>query len=97
MDLLNLCLTWTYFQNNVKHYKQLHGIAMGSPVSVVIAEIVMQTVEEQALANNTRTIPLSLHYVDDTFTAVHSLKVAPLDFHTSLHLHPPLLKACSVL
>ena len=70
MDLLNLCLTWTYFQNNVKHYKQLHGTAMGSPVSVVIAEIFMQTVEEQALANNTRTIPLSLHYADDTFTAV---------------------------
>ena len=70
MDLLNLCLTWTYFQNNVKNYKQLHSTAMGSPVSVVVAEIVMQNVEEQALANNTRTIPFSLHYVDDTFTAV---------------------------
>ena len=70
MDLLNLRLTWTYFQNNVKNYKKLHSTAMGSPVSVVVAEIVMQNVEEQALANNTRTIPLSLHYVDDTFTAV---------------------------
>ena len=69
MDLLNLCFTWTYFQNNVKHYKQLHGTA-GSPVSVVVAEIVMQNVEEQAPPNNTRTIPLSLHYVDDAFTAV---------------------------
>ena len=122
IDLLNLCLTWTYFQNKVKHYKQLHGTAMGSPVSVFVAEIVMQNVEEQALANNTRTIPLSLHYVDDTFTAVrgpikmffslnlsptlhlhfqeiqlHSLKVATLDFYTSLHPHPPLLKAFSVL
>ena len=35
MDLLNLCLTSTYFQYNGKHYKQLHGTAMGSPVSVV--------------------------------------------------------------
>ena len=25
MDLLNLCLTSTYFQYNVKHYKQLHS------------------------------------------------------------------------
>ena len=41
MDLLNLCLTSTYFQYNGKHYKQLHGTAMGSPVSVVVAEIVM--------------------------------------------------------
>jgi len=42
MDLLNLCLTSTYFQYNGKHYEQLHGTAMGSPVSVVVAEIVMQ-------------------------------------------------------
>ena len=39
MDLLNLCLTSTYFQYNGKLYKQLHGTAMGSPVSVVVAEI----------------------------------------------------------
>ena len=38
MDLLNLCLTSTYFQYNGKHYKQLHGTAMGSPVSFVVAE-----------------------------------------------------------
>jgi len=44
MDLLHLCLTSTYFQYNGKHYKQLHGTAMGSPVSVVVAEIVMQNI-----------------------------------------------------
>ena len=58
MDLLNLCLTSTYFQYNGKHHKQLHGTAMGSPVSVVVAEIVMQNIEEQALTTYTRTIPL---------------------------------------
>jgi len=42
IDLLFLCLTSTYFQYNGKHYKQLHGTAMGSPVSVVVAEIVTQ-------------------------------------------------------
>ena len=49
MDLLNFCLTSTYFQYNGKHYKQLHSTAMGSPVSVVVAEIVMQNIEESAL------------------------------------------------
>jgi len=49
-DLMNHCLTSTYFQYSGKHYKQLHGTAMGSPVSVVVAEIVMQHVEERALA-----------------------------------------------
>ena len=43
LDSLNLCLTSTY---HGKHYKQLHGIAMGSPVSVVVVEIVMQNIEE---------------------------------------------------
>ena len=52
MDLLNLCLTSTYFQYNGKHYKQLHGTAMGSPVSVVVAEIVMQHVEEHDLTQS---------------------------------------------
>ncbi|CAH3146865.1 unnamed protein product [Pocillopora meandrina] len=51
MDLLNLCLASTYFQYNGKRYKQLHGTAMGSPVSVVVAEIVMQNIEERALAD----------------------------------------------
>ena len=83
MDLLNLCLTSTYFQYNGRHYKQLHGTAMGSPVSVVVAEIVMQHVEESALATCRQTIPLWLRYVDDTFTAVHKGEID--DFHDHLN------------
>ena len=42
IDLLNLCLTSTYFQYHDKHYKHkliimLHGTAVGSQVSVVVA------------------------------------------------------------
>ena len=44
---------------------------MGSPVSLVVAEIVMQNIEKQALASYKRTIILWLRYVDDTFTALH--------------------------
>ena len=47
MDLLNLCLTSTYFLVQ-RQTLQLH--AMGSSVSVVEAEIVMQNIEEQVLA-----------------------------------------------
>ena len=71
MDLLNLCLISTYFQYNGKHYKQLHGTDMGSPVSVVVAEIVIQHMEEGALLACRQTMPLWLRYVDDTFTTVH--------------------------
>ena len=79
MDLLNLCLTSTYFQCNGKHYKQLHRTAKGSPVSAFGAEIVMQNIEEQPLATYTRTVPLWLRYVDGTFTAVHKDGID--DFH----------------
>ena len=57
MDLLHLCLTSTYFQYNSKHYKQLHVAAMGSRVSVVVAEIVMQNIEEQAQATYSEIHP----------------------------------------
>ena len=83
MDFLNLCLTSTYFQYNGKHYIQLHGTAMGSPVSVVVAEIVMQHVEERALATCRQTIPLWLRYVDDTLTAVHKDEIDAFHDHLS--------------
>ena len=83
MDLLNLCLTFTYFQYNVKHYKQSHEPAMGSPVSVVVAEIVMQNIDERTLATYKRTPPLWVRYVDDTFTAVHKDEID--DFHERLN------------
>ena len=83
VDLLHLCLTSTYFQYNGKHYKQLHGTAMGSPVSVVVAEIVMQNIEEQALATYSETLPLWLRYVDDKITAVHENKID--EFHEHLN------------
>jgi len=75
MDLLYLCLTPIYFQYNGKHYKQLYGTAMGSPVSVVVAKIVMQNAEEQALVAYSETLPLWLRYIDDTITAVHESKI----------------------
>ena len=70
----------TYFQYNSQHYK--HGKAIGSPVSMVIAEIVMQNIEEQALATYKRTIPLWRRYVDVTFSAVHKDEID--DFKNAL-------------
>ena len=50
--------------------------------SVVVAEIVMQNIAEQALATYARTVPLWLRYVDYTFTAVHKDGID--DFHEHL-------------
>ena len=43
---------------------------MGFPAPVVVAEIVMQNVEEQAVATYSETLPLWLRYVDYTIAAV---------------------------
>ena len=55
---------------NGKHYKQLHSTAMGSPVSVFVAEVViMQNNNEQPLATytivNYSFLVMLLLYVDD--------------------------------
>ena len=54
---------------------------LGSPVSVAVAEIVMEHVKERALATCRQTIPLWLRYVDDTFTAVHKDEIDPFHGH----------------
>ena len=71
----------TYFQYKDEHYKQLHRTAMGSPVSVVVAEIMMQYIEESALLTCRQTIPLWLRCVDDTFTAVRHDEIDAFHHH----------------
>ena len=48
-DLLNLCLDATYLMCQGKIYHQVHGTAMGSPVSVVVANLVMEEIKQKAL------------------------------------------------
>ena len=60
----------TFFQYNGRHYKQLHGTAMGSPV--VVAEIVMQHIEKRALATYDQILHFWFRYVDDTITILQT-------------------------
>ena len=48
-DLLDFVLRSTYFQYNGSIYEQREGAAIGSPVSAVIANLYMETFEEQAI------------------------------------------------
>ena len=56
---------------------------MGSPVSVVVAEIVMQAIEERALTTYQHALPFSFRYVDDTITALHEDEID--NFHTHIN------------
>ena len=49
INLLSLVMDNSYFKFEGEHYHQVSGCAMGSPVSAVIAELVMQEIESKAL------------------------------------------------
>ena len=48
VQLLRFCVKSTEFKFDGTHYKQLDGVAMGSPVSPVLADLFMEELEEQA-------------------------------------------------
>ena len=45
-------MLYTYLFFRGKFYKQIYGTAMGSPVSVIVANMVMEYVEEKALSTS---------------------------------------------
>ena len=51
IDLLSFCLNTTYFVFEGCYYQQVFETAMGSPVSAIIANLVMEDVEQIALAS----------------------------------------------
>jgi len=62
-------LNSTYFIFNNTYYRQLFGTPMGSPLSPIIANIVMQDLENRALNTIGFTPPFYFRYVDDIITA----------------------------
>ena len=67
MELLTFCVTTTAFQLGEDYYQQTEGMAMGSPLSPVIANIYMEHFEDMALEMAPLKPSVWLRYVDDTF------------------------------
>ena len=67
VTLLEFCLKNTYFLFQGKYYKQLHGAAMGSPISPLIANLFMEEFEVKALSSAPHPPHLWLRHVDYTF------------------------------
>ena len=80
-SLLNLCLEATYLMFDGQVYQQVHGTAMGSPVSVVVVNLVMENIEKRALSSFHTPPRFWSRYVDDACT------VLPQGLVTSFHEH----------
>ena len=65
-DLVKFVLKNSFFVFEGKYYHQISGCAMGSPVSAVIAELVMQRVEKIALETSPVPVRWWKRYVDDS-------------------------------
>ena len=85
--LLSLCLDAAFLSFRGKVYRQAQGTAMGSPVSVVVANLVMEDIEERALSTFHSLPRFWKRYVDDTCTALHPDLIEP--FHSHLNSSEP--------
>jgi len=79
-------LNSTYFTFNDSIYQQTYGTPMGSPLSPIIADIVLQDLEDKALANLKFTPSFYVRYVDDVALCVPSASVSEtLNIFNSSH------------
>ena len=81
VELLEFCLNSTEFQFREHFYKQIHGTAMGSPVSVVIANMVMADLELKALDTFPQRPKSYYRYFDDTIVVLKRTRVDAFHDH----------------
>ncbi|XP_077492345.1 uncharacterized protein LOC144103522 [Amblyomma americanum] len=69
--LLKFCLSNTYFTFNKNFYRQTFGTAMGASVSVVCANLALESIESAALASFDPPPQFFVRYVDDCFSVIN--------------------------
>jgi hypothetical protein len=85
--LLAFVLDNSFFTFKGEHYQQISGCAMGSPISAVIAELVMQEIEATALATSLVGTRWWRRYVDDSNSCLKKKDVQ--SFHDHLNSIDP--------
>ncbi|XP_067023430.1 uncharacterized protein [Acropora muricata] len=87
ISLLEFILSNNYFVHNNCIYKQIHGCAMGSPVSPIVANLCMEVIEELAISTSSVPPKVWKRYVDDSFVIIK--KDAVSSFHNTLNASDP--------
>jgi len=78
MSLLRVVLTQNYFTFQQTIYQPTQGIAMGSPISSLIAEIFLQQYEDKKIKHllDTKNIAYYARYVDDILIIFDTTKIS---------------------
>ena len=87
--LLQMCTKEMHFSFNGVIYRQVNGVAMGSPLGPVLANVFMVELEKSLIPQLGDDIKLWYRYVDDTFTIIRKGKVEEVlaslnGFHESI-------------
>ncbi len=88
IELVKICSSNTYFRFRDHLFKQDSGLPMGSPLSPILAEFCMQSLEE-SIVDGHPFIKFWVRYVDDVYAIVKSRKLHDIltelnGYHTSI-------------
>jgi len=89
LNAIELVLSSTSFKFNDKYYEQIHGSPMGSPLSPILADMVMEDLEVQCLGKMEFKIHTYYRYVDDIFLIIPKSKIETV-LKTFNEYHPRL-------
>ncbi|XP_055605165.1 uncharacterized protein LOC129753371 [Uranotaenia lowii] len=70
LEIIEFLMNTAYFQYGNKYYVQEYGTAMGSPISPILSELVLDTIITRALKKLPFPIPIIHKYVDDLFLVI---------------------------
>ena len=76
-----MCLNMDHFTFRSGLYRQKEGLAMGSPLSPVLANMYMEAFERRALEREELRPKLWWRYVDDTFVVIKKERLEPFFEH----------------
>ena len=77
MEALDICLQSSFFVYNNFIYKQIFGCPMDSPLSAIIANMVMEEIEQTAFNTYSKSPSLWARFVDDVYAIMEKLRCSP--------------------
>ena len=88
IELLNAATKNQLFQCNGNLYEQTNGVAMGTPLGPLLANVFMCSIEDK-LDQDGKLPSYYRRYVDDTFTIMSDIASAGALLDTLNNCHPP--------